>query len=108
MANHLTWLVSVVGLVFVQSDLIQDGCPAGISIPEYGSCTGGHTGCCEPGLVCYKQDNEYAQCREPGSCPCSSWDCRELQPPCSGRVPRYGEITCEHLGWCMVLTVMLV
>mmetsp|Transcript_22652 Transcript_22652/g.53551 ORF Transcript_22652/g.53551 Transcript_22652/m.53551 type:complete len:247 (-) Transcript_22652:373-1113(-) len=96
MATRLVWLVALVGLVCVQA--IPEGCPAGISIPEYGNCTGGHTGCCEPGLVCYKQDDAYAQCREPGSCPCSSWDCTELQQPCSGRVPRYGN--CRQSGCC--------
>lgn len=96
--DRLAWLVYLAGIVCVQSILIEEGCPAGVSVPEYGNCTGGHTGCCESGLVCYKQDDEYAQCREPGSCPCDAWDCTELQPPCSGRVPQYGN--CRQSGCC--------
>jgi len=74
----------------------EEGCTSVTPIGVYEECTGQHSGCCAEGLVCFVQDDKYAQCREPGTCPECAWDCTPVAPPCSEPVGKYGNCRDTH------------
>mmetsp|Transcript_28535 Transcript_28535/g.58333 ORF Transcript_28535/g.58333 Transcript_28535/m.58333 type:complete len:253 (+) Transcript_28535:77-835(+) len=76
---------------------VMRGCPAN-NVEMYGNCTGGHSGCCQEGLLCYKQDDFYSQCRLPGTCPDCDWDCTIIPSLCENPVGERGN--CRERGCC--------